>query len=447
MQSGATVNLKAEWVLPMSGPPLRNAVVTLRNGRIAAVSTDEPDTGRVLDYGKAIIMPGFINLHTHLDYSALRLFDTSSQLFSWISGLVGRSLKWTPEEWLMSATRGAQEVLLSGTTCVADSSLTGSAAMAIARAGLRGVVALELFGLDPLQSENFWTAWLERFEKLEQAADEVFQAALAGNRLKLTVSPHTPYSVNPVLWRKAADWCEHRKSLLLTHVAETIQECEWIAQDNAEVYAFLAERSSPSVLQQLKALGWRGTGRTPVQYLSELDLLNDNVLAAHAVHVTEDDIATLAGKGVKVAHCPRSNARLKAGRAPFSTLARAGVQAGFGTDSAASCDDLDIRREALFAWNLHRATDPEFPEAAEQFVRRLTLGAAEILGWAGDIGSLEAGKAADIVVLQIDESAQPAIDHPYDLVLFEGSQVRDVFVAGSRVVKDRKIVTAVQSGS
>src|SRR5262245_26310746 len=126
-----TEALAARWVLPVSEPPVADGVVVFRNGVIEKVTTRaeflrQSPEANLTDYGDAIIMPGLVNLHTHLDYTALRAFDTQSEFFSWIRGLAGRAFRWSTDEWRSSALAGAHEILLSGTTCIADSSYSGA---------------------------------------------------------------------------------------------------------------------------------------------------------------------------------------------------------------------------------------------------------------------------------------------------------------------------------
>src|SRR5262249_5611403 len=155
----------------------------IEDGLITAVvsreqlARDFADTP-IVDHGMAAIVPGLINLHTHLDYSALRLFDTDSPLFQWLQGLVGRAFQWTADEWLESARLGARWIALSGTTCIADASYSGSAATAAAEIGLRAVVGLELFGVNSDAAEAGWQRWLDKFASFEAGAGHELQEAL-----------------------------------------------------------------------------------------------------------------------------------------------------------------------------------------------------------------------------------------------------------------------------
>ncbi len=201
--------LFARWVLPISGPPMKDAAVVIEDRTIVDVLFKEelsykypPDFLEQLaqephDYGDAILMPGLINLHTHLDYSALRCSDVESGMFDWICGLVATSSKWGAEQWRSSAAFGTREAALAGTSCVVDSSFSGLSVHALAETGLRGVVGLELFGLRDDEANAVWGHWLTRFDALKNTAESASRLAMATEKIKLTVAPHAPYTVCP----------------------------------------------------------------------------------------------------------------------------------------------------------------------------------------------------------------------------------------------------------
>jgi len=437
--------LSARWLLPIAGPPLSAAALVIDGQRIKAVD-DRQSLSRhypglpVRDYGEAIIAPGLINLHTHLDYTALRHFDTQAGFFPWIRGLVARAFPWTSDQWRASALTGAREVALSGTTCVADSSYSGAAAWALSRLGLRAVVGLELFGIASDQAGRVWSEWLGKLESLQSQADSELYQALASGLIKLTVAPHAPYTVCPDLWELANCWAENQSLPVLAHISESESECRWLAGTDQQVEEFLRDML-PGGLPD-NGLSWQGNGLTPVAHLDRYNLLRPNTLAAHGVHLLASDIALIAERQVKLAHCPRSNARLRNGVAPLRALLDQAVEIGFGTDSAASTDDLNVLSEARFAWNLQRALIPDFAYDSQEAVYRLTLGAAKILGLGESIGSLEPGKLADVAVFSIKPDAPFAADRPFDLLLYGQAELRDLFVNGVELIRDGDVKMA-----
>ena len=437
--------LTARWVLPMCSSPIENGAVAIDGKNIVFVGSlpdvvTKASNVTIYDYGQAIIVPGFINLHTHLEYSWLAHHNCSDGLFKWIQSLVSCVRSWQDADFLRSALYGARQAIRSGTTCVVDCAPTQATALALALAGMRGVVGLELYGRSQDKSALAWGLWQEKFKKLSQTTvfKEALPKAIADGRIRLTVAPHTLYTVCPALISYAVDWADQHNLPVLMHLAESVQECAWIAGSNKELDDFLLAGVAPELVH---GLSWKGHGLSPVEHLEHHGLLRPNMLAAHVVHVSQSDIEILAGNHVKVAHCPRSNARLRNGIAPLSALVSAGVEVGFGTDSFASCDDLDILAEARFAFNVQRATDPAFNWSAENAIYRLTAGAAKILNIDSYLGSLSPGKLADIGVFKLDGLPGYAQQNPFESLLYGGTTLCDLFVNGTKVVNNSCIIS------
>ncbi|MBI4533658.1 MAG: amidohydrolase family protein, partial [Candidatus Melainabacteria bacterium] len=325
--------LSARWVLPITHPPMPEGVVVIEEGKISSVlerqqfAKNFPDKSWQ-DYGDAIILPGLINLHTHLDYSALQHFDSQSGLIPWISKLVAQASSWSANKWRDSALAGAKKIALSGTSCVADSSYKGTASWALAQLGLRGIVGLELFGLHTDSADSIWQNWLAKYNGLSHSDDSSLSQALHSGLVQLTVAPHAPYTVCPAIWQRAANWAYINKLPILAHVAESVEECSWIANSQVQVDQLLRQINPQHCLDS--TLSWRGKGHSPISHLASHGLLNSQTIAAHTVHLTQRDIALLADNQVKVAHCPRSNARLRNGIAPIIELIEANIPLGFG---------------------------------------------------------------------------------------------------------------------
>jgi 5-methylthioadenosine/S-adenosylhomocysteine deaminase len=437
--STATQLLTASWILPMSSPPIENGGIEVAGDRIVAVYTADELAARNGSNGKpsvqhahfdnGIIVPGFINLHTHVEWSAQELIDTTSMLFDWIPPLVQTARSWGKDDFFASALAGVERIARSGTTCVLDSSFTGQAAVALSNYGLRAVVALELFGIDDAQVDRGWAEWLQKKEELLANHD-------IGNLIKISVAPHAPYSVCPPLMHKAFEWAAEAGVPVTVHVSETENEFDFIARGDNKLDSFLQKvHALPG--GRLENIQYRGCGLTPVQHLAHEKLLVDSLVAAHCVKLTDNDINLLAEHRVKVAHCPRSNARLRNGIAPYRRLLEAGVDVGFGTDSLGSSDNLDILEEARFAYNLHRAVDPAFPFDSEKAIKALTCDAARILGMSDSIGSLQPGKLADIAIFNIVSAGNWAQKRPYDALLYGNVILQELLVSGRKVALNR----------
>ncbi len=433
--------LRARWVLPVTTDPLEDGCVIIEEGRIVDVVPSGQCVGQSLeDYGEAVISPGFFNLHTHLDYSDLRYFDTDSPFFVWIEKLIGLSWQWDSSQWRQSALRGAQELVLTGTTFAVDASYSGAAAYGLAESGLRGLVGLELFGVVEEKAPAIWQAWLEKYERFVSEAGTPLKEAIQSGRVTITVAPHTPYTVCPSLLASANAWAANKNVTVLLHVAESDMECQWIASSFPPLDKFLSKATGEDVAT-VAQLAWRGHGRTPMEHLVHHGLLVKGMLAAHAVKLTDRDIELLSGAGASAAHCPRSNSRLRNGIAPFAKLKEAGIHLGFGTDSAASTDDLNVLSEARFAWNLHRAVDPEFNLSAEDALYHLTLGGAKAVGMDQSLGSLNRGKFADLCVFSFNDQPAVALSRPFEMLIYGGSRPVEVLVGGCSLVEHGRIAT------
>jgi 5-methylthioadenosine/S-adenosylhomocysteine deaminase len=448
IQPAGRLFISASWVLPISDRPLAGGVVALEGGRIAAVlprsEFESKYAGSPLkDYGQAVIMPGLINLHSHLDYTTLRFFDTDSTLFDWIRGLTGQTRTWEQERFRNSALEGAAEAALSGTSCLADSSYSGAAAWAAASVGLRAVVGLELFGLSESECRQRWDSWLARLQAT--GAEPPVDCAISEQRIKLTVSPHAPYTVCPSLWAKAADWARSNCLPVLTHLCETEQEMRWLAAGDQQIDQFL-EAMLPAC-PDLASLSWKGQGLSPVAHLERHNLLVAPIVAAHLVHASKSDFAILSRAGASAAHCSRSNARLRSGVAPLAGMKAAGLKVGFGTDSAASCDDLDLLKEARFAINLQRAANPAACLSSDEALAMLTIVAARALGIDDQVGSLEAGKKADIAIFALSKRSSFAHNRPHDLLILGEGRLVDLFVDGKQIVSAGRLNFAASAPS
>ncbi len=446
--------LAARWAIPVVGEPIYDAVVVIDEGIIEAVYSrpqfntvyKNRDIQPAEDYKEAVIMPGLINMHTHLDYSALRAFATDLPFFQWIEALVTRSRQWDAERWFQSALYGARLAACTGTSTVVDSSYSGQAAKALAQVGLRGVVGLEVFGLSDADSDATWTAWLGRFESLYECDFPALKAALENQTITLTVSPHAPYTVCPSLWLKAADWAKKFNLPVLAHLAESEPECQWLSASNQIVHDFLSFSMGVDNESEKLKPRWAGRGLSPVKHLKNYGLLNESLIAAHAVHVDAEDLSTLAEFKVKIAHCPRSNARLKNGLAPLASMIEHGLTVALGTDSLASNDDLNLLAEAQFAFHAHRIEakdhDKQAP-TARQMVEAMTMEAAIALKMDHLIGSLQSGKRADIAVFALPPTplseAEKQQACPYSLVMSGGARLRDLLVDGQFVVSEGKL--------
>jgi cytosine/adenosine deaminase-related metal-dependent hydrolase len=383
--------ISAEWVLPVDGPPLRDARVVWNEGRIVEVAPGRAEE----HHEETVILPGLVNAHSHLEYAVYAGFGDGEPFGSWLATHIRRKQALDFEGMLAVARRGAADSLASGITTTADYSFSGAAAVAAADAGMRAVVYLEVFASDPREAER----------QFEQTRARV-PPNLPSNSLLLGISPHAPYTCSVDVYR----WCLSLGIPVGTHLAESPNENEWLEHGSGPMAANRALLVPP-------------TGKRAVATLAPV--LCPELLCAHCVELDASEIALLAERDVPVAHCPRSNAFLGCGVAPLAALRAAAVRVGLGTDSPASTPSFDMFEELRAAVYSARARERR-PDAvsAEEALRLATVDAARALGLDGQIGTLARGKRADLTVLSLAGSPYHPVEDPAAAVVFGGSPDR-----------------------
>jgi len=433
--------LTAKYVLPICANHIEDGAVLVRGDRIEAVGTqadmaaaypDEP----VRDFGLAVLMPGFVDLHTHLEYSIFRGAVDDVPYTSWKMQVQQKGQRLAEEDWRDSAVLGAMEAIGSGITTVADITSSGRSVLAARDAGLAGVFYREVSTMDKTRVT----------QEMEQAVSDIDEwgDAAAGAPIEIGIAPHSPYTCHPSLFQAAADLAISRSLPAAIHLAGSQDEYDFVRYGSSALAQDFREQSGWS------GVGWMPTGVSPVRYVLQWGLFDvPRLLAVHCVHVDESDIAVLAERGVTIAHCPRCNAKLGMGIAPLTQFFEHGITVGIGTDSPASNNTLDPFDEMRIGLLIQRgaSTEHDFYRyfTARTMLRLATIHGARALGLDDEIGSLEAGKRADVIAVDLSSSPHmvPTAD-PYSALVHTSNQ-KDVImtmVAG-RVLFDRGEYTSV----
>lgn len=424
----------ARWVLPIISPMIQDGAVAVDNSTIVAVGSHRdlvakfPDS-RVTDFGEAAILPGFVNAHSHLELTVMRGFleREENDFFAWLRKLTIARLAMTTEDLLVSAICGAIEAARAGVTCLGDASSAATQAIrALREVGLRGVVYQESFGPDPKLARENVAKLREQIAYLRTLEDDL---------VRVGVSPHAPYTVSgpqlDLISRLAID----EKLPVMMHAAESQAE-----------QLFMLEGLGPFA-EGLRARGieWEAPELSTIQYLEGHGVLETKPLFAHCINVDDRDLELIKRAGAGIAHCPKSNAKLGHGRAPFSTFVSRGLNVGLGSDSVASNNTCDILEEARFATLLARLPSPPGSSfrgglspaiTAEQAVFAATLGGARAMG--RPIGALAEGMQADIAIVNLSGAHQQPVRDPTAALVFSSSG-RDVLltmVAGKEIYRD-----------
>ena len=404
---------RGDWVLPVSAPVLADGGLAVSGERIvglgsaSALVAEHPEAV-VVDLGHAIIMPGFVNCHSHLEYTSFRGILDDSEFGDWIISLVDVKASLTPEEYLVSAKLGAIEAISSGITTIADTSYTGVTLEAAAEAGLRGRLYLEVFGVDDSRLDETMADVERRLAEAQAAAPPRFDVGLA---------PHAPYTVSSRLYQAISALARSRGLKVMSHVAESKEEITYVRSGSGKFAHDYREK-----------MGWERMlvqpfGVSPIKYLQQWNVFDEDFLAVHCVQVSLDDIRILKANKVAVAHCPKSNAKLGCGVAPLADLLHEGVRVGLGTDSPASSNIMDMFDEMRTMLFLHRAVERDVTVLdAQKCVRIATLGGAEALGMQDDVGSLETGKFADFIAVDVSRSHFAPIDDPHSALVYGANQ-------------------------
>ena len=430
-----TILYCAQWVLPMSSPPIRGGCLAIARDQIVAVGTREQvlnriPAGEIRDLGEAVLLPGFVNAHSHLELTAMRGFldEEEQNFFGWLRKLTTARLGMSADDLYQSAAWGACEAARAGITCMGDSSDSAATSMAALKSvGLRGIVFQESFGPDPRLA-------VENFQSLQQKVSNLRRLETA--TVRAGVSPHAPYTVCGPQLAMIAEFSIAEQLPLMMHAAESKSE-EMLLRDGSGPFADgLAKRAIP----------WQAPNTSTIRHLEKHRILAAKPLLAHCINVDHEDLELLKESGGKIAHCPRSNAKLGHGRAPLKAFLKHEVAVGLGTDSVASNNSADVLAEARFA--ILSARNDGSPDELERLsadtgLRLATVGGAAALGLSTQIGELKEGMQADFVALSLARTHQlPSFD-PIGTLLFasSGSDVKLTVVAGQEVYVDGRITT------
>lgn len=412
----------ARWVLPITQPPIENGTVVESDGLISYVGPrSAAPPGQDYDLGDAILLPGLVNTHTHLELTAMRGFLENCRFTEWIDKLRQSRNEVMDQETLLDSARfGVVEGLEAGITTYADTCSSGVAMQAMRDAGVRGIMYQEVFGPDPSQAEIAMRDLEDRVEALRLEQTEL---------VSLGVSPHAPYTVSDPLYDAAARFANSRKLPLAMHIAESEEEFDIVTRGTGD----FAER------WQRRGIPVSPRSRSPIALLEERGALERGALLIHCVRVDSADIEIIARHRCSVAHCPASNAKFGHGIAPLLPLIAAGIRVGIGSDSVASNNRMDILDEARLSVLIHRAATRRHDAfGAHEALQLATIGGARALGIEARVGSLEVGKDADLAAFRTDSSRTIPVGDPYSAAIFAlpGRSAELVTVKG-RVLVER----------
>jgi 5-methylthioadenosine/S-adenosylhomocysteine deaminase len=396
---------------------IENGAVAIRGERILAVASSaeilrQYTAARVINAAGNVVMPGLINTHTHVPMVLFRGIADDLLLPEWLQKYIfPAEAKNVNEEFVRWGTRlGCLEMIRGGTTTYVDMYYYEDAiADETAKAGMRGVLGETVLDF-PAPDNKTWEAAMSYAEKFAQK--------WKGHTLIVpAIAPHAPYTVSTDHLKQTHAFSQRLGVPLVIHIAEDPSETKTIK-----------ERYNAS----------------SVAYLESLNFLDNRVIAAHMVWPTQEDIKTLASRQVGVAHCPQSNMKLAAGAAPVPQMMQAGVNIGLGTDGAASNNDLSMWEEMDTAAKLQKlvSKDPTILNAKEA-LELATIRGAKAIHLDQEIGSLEAGKRADLIIVGMTSEHQTPLYNVYSHLVYatKASDVETVIINGKLVMQNRRVLT------
>ena len=355
-------------------------------GRIAAIGPDAtvpvPPDALVQRFDDAVLMPGLVNTHTHLELTGFAGMAEHADFWEWIKQIIALKATRDEEAFFNAASAGIRSCWAAGVTTICDMGNTGSVIAALDALGGAGIVHHEAFDM---HTEETPVAIRKFSRELDRLAPH------STGRVQIGVSPHSPYTVSGPLYRAVSDLGRAHGVPIGVHVAEPADESA-LLRDFSGIFADAlrargVERISPSAI-------------SPIAWLDQHGVLGPRTLCAHAIHTDIADTKIMVQRGVAIAHCPRSNRRHHHADAPVGRYADNGLRIGIGTDSEVSVAPIDLIAEAREAQKLTGWS-------AADTVRVLTLGGAEALGVEGNSGSLTLGKWADLAVIRVPETKSP----------------------------------------
>jgi len=390
---------------------MEKAYLIIEDDKITAIGLGQPPAGNYekrIDATNHLVLPGFINTHTHAAMTLLRGYADDLPLMEWLETKIWPlEDKLCAEDAYWGSMLAIVEMIKSGTTCFSDMYFfMDQTARAVEETGIRAVLSRGMVGVGP-QADT----------ALEESRTLVSDWSGRGQgRISFMLGPHAPYTCPPDYLHKVMRLADELKVGLHIHIAETKGECENIKQ---------------------------AYGRTPVAHLESLGLFQYPTIGAHCVHLTDEEIAILAQYKVGVAHNPESNMKLASGIAPVPQMLKAGIPVGIGTDGASSNNNLDMLQEMRSGALLHKVNhlDPTVLPAY-QALEMATVNGARALRLE-NLGTLAAGQKADIILVSLKEAHMiPRYDLIANLVYSaQASDVQTVIINGEIIMEDRVIKT------
>lgn len=404
--------IKGVTLLPMDGKEevIKNTNIYIEGNRIAHIGELQKDlkVDRVIDGKNKVAMPGLINAHTHIAMSLLRNYADDLPLQEWLTQKIWpQEAKLVANDVYWGSLLSMVEMIQSGTTTFLDMYFfMEEVGRGIEESGMRGVLTRGIIEEKGLEKEkldytrNLYNEWNGR-----------------DGRIKVMVAPHAPYTCSPSYLKDILDLAVELDAGIHIHLSETKKEVD----DSFSEY-----------------------GKSPVKHVYDLGLFKQPTVAAHCVHVDDEDIKILKGNNVSVVYNPSSNLKLASGFAPIDKILKSGINIALGTDGSSSNNNLNMFEEIHIASIVNKAVNMDAESVkAYDAIKMATINGAKALGWSNEIGSIEVNKKADIILIDLDKPHLCPIHNVVSALAYsaQGSDVDTVIVDGKVIMEKREIKT------
>jgi len=411
--------INSRWIIPVvpENRIFENCALAVDQQKIVGIYPQAEARSKfvadsVVDLGEHIVMPGLVNAHGHAAMSLLRGYADDLPLRPWLEEHIWPvEARVLSEQFVADGTDLAMaEMIKTGTTCFADMYFfADSVAEQVRRSGMRSQVGFTVF--------DFPTAGGKDPDDYIHKGLQLRDSYKGDELIKIACAPHAPYTVGDETMRRIATYANELDMAVHIHCQETAQE----VRDSLKLYSC-----------------------RPLQRLDDLGILLPQTQLVHMTQIDQDDIRLIQDNNCHVVHCPESNLKLASGFCPVGKLIDAGINVAIGTDGAASNNDLDLFGELKTAALLAKAVAGDAATLdAHAALRMATINGAKALGWEDQTGSLEAGKSADIIAVEISSLSQKPLYNPASQLVYSnaGSQVTHSWVAGKALLKERALMT------
>lgn len=392
--------LKADYILPIITPLIRDGAVHIKDGVI--IECDEFSKissvdKKIVELKNACLLPGFVNAHTHLELTSLKnKIPYKSSFIQWIRDIIKAKKNWDERDYIDSLKLSIKKLVTSGTTTVADITTSGLSPQVLLSSNLRCRIYKEITGFKS-----------ELITPIIASLKKYLSNLQPTNLVDFGIAPHAPYSVNPKLFIELFNLAKNNNLPMSIHIAEVKEELKFLIEGKGEVINLLKELD---VWEE----SWKSPGLTPVKYLDSLGILNSNIIGIHLNYIDEEEIDILKEKRVGVVHCSKSHNFFQREDFSIQKLINKDIVVALGTDSLASNDSLSILEEM-------KELKERYKNFSSNVILKLaTINGAKVLGLDDKIGSIQPGKRADIIGIKLPENFSRNL---YDFIVEDAKEV------------------------